>query len=77
MWDDERTPRAGGKGASMSTARSDASDEEQPGLKRDIEPQWVIRYTAVVKNRDVIENKWCFAVAQVGNCTESGSTRKC
>jgi len=61
----------------MSTARSDASDEEQPGLERDIEPHWVIKYTAVVNNRDVIENKMCFAVAQLGNFTEPGSTRKC
>jgi len=38
VWDDERTPRPGEKGASILAARSDASDEEQ---------------LAVVKNRGV------------------------
>ena len=59
----------GEKGASILAARPDASDEE-PGLKGDIEPQWVIKYTAVVKNRGVIENKGYFAVAQLGTCIE-------
>jgi glutamate--cysteine ligase regulatory subunit len=65
------------KGASILAARSDASDEEQPGLKGDIEPHWVIKYTAAVKNRGVIENKGYFAVAQLGSCIESRSTSKC
>jgi glutamate--cysteine ligase regulatory subunit len=38
------------------------------GLQGDIEPQWVIKYTAVVKDRGVIENKGYFAEAQVGTC---------
>ena len=41
------------------------------GLEGDIEPQWVIKYTAVVKNRGVIENKGYFAVAQTGACIEA------
>ncbi len=59
----------GEKGAGLLAARPDAGDEE-PGLKGDIEPQWVIKYTAVVKNRGVIENKGYFAVAQLGTCIE-------
>ena len=43
---------------------------ESWGLQGDIEPQWVIKYTAVVKNRGVIENKGYFAVAQTGSCIE-------
>ena len=57
----------GEKGAGLLAARPDAGDDE-PGLKGDIEPQWVIKYTAVVKNRGVIENKGYFAVAQLGTC---------
>lgn len=59
----------GDKGAGIIAARPDAGDDD-PGLKGDIEPQWVIKYTAVVKNRGVIENKGYFAVAQLGNCIE-------
>ena len=35
------------------------------GLKGDIEPQWVVRYTAVVRDRGVIENKGYFAMAKL------------
>lgn len=59
----------GKSGADIIAARPDAGDDE-PGLKGDIEPQWVIKYTAVVKNRGVIENKGYFAVAQLGTCIE-------
>ena len=57
----------GENGAGVLTEET-SSDEE--GLKGDIEPQWVIKYTAVVKDRGVIENKGYFAVAQVGQCIE-------
>lgn len=56
-------------GAGIIAARPDAGPDEA-GLKGDIEPQWVIKYTAVVKNRGVIENKGYFAVAQLGSCIE-------
>lgn len=59
----------GKDGANIIAARSDAGPDE-PGLKGDVEPQWVIKYTAVVKNRGVIENKGYFAVAQLGSCIE-------
>lgn len=34
-------------------------------LKGDVEPQYVVKYTAVVKNRGVIENKGYFALAEL------------
>ena len=63
----------GENGAGLLAARPDAADCE-PGLKGDIEPQWVIKYTAVVKNRGVIENKGYLAVAQLGSCIEDTQT---
>ena len=59
----------GKPGAGILAARSEAPDSE-PGLKGDIEPQWVIKYTAVVKNRGVIENKGYFAMANLGSCVD-------
>ncbi|OIW28837.1 Aldo/keto reductase [Coniochaeta ligniaria NRRL 30616] len=35
------------------------------GLKGDLTPQWVIKYTAVVRDRGVIENKGYFAGAEL------------
>ena len=40
------------------------------GLQGSVEPQWVIKYTAVVKNRGVIENKGYFALAELDNGPE-------
>lgn len=40
-------------------------EEDSQGLKGDIEPQWVVRYTAVVRDRGVIENKGYFAMAKL------------
>ncbi|KAF2686716.1 hypothetical protein K458DRAFT_202002 [Lentithecium fluviatile CBS 122367] len=34
-------------------------------LKGDVEPQWVVKYTAVVKDRGVVESKGYFAVAEL------------
>jgi glutamate--cysteine ligase regulatory subunit len=42
-----------------------ASEDNQDGLKGDVEPQWVVKYTAVVKDRGVVENKGYFAVAEL------------
>lgn len=36
-------------------------------LKGDVEPQWVVKYTAVVKDRGVVESKGYFAVAELRN----------
>jgi len=57
----------GEKGAGILAASSDADDG---GLQGDIEPQWVVKYTAVVKDRGVIENKGYFALAEVGSCIQ-------
>ncbi|KAF2867658.1 hypothetical protein BDV95DRAFT_527443 [Massariosphaeria phaeospora] len=35
------------------------------GLSGDVEPQWVVKYTAVVKDRGVVESKGYFAVAEL------------
>ena len=42
-----------------------SSPEENGGLQGEVEPQWVVKYTAVVKNRGVVENKGYFAVAEL------------
>ncbi|MCJ1340996.1 hypothetical protein MMC09_006292 [Bachmanniomyces sp. S44760] len=39
------------------------------GLKGDVQPQWVIKYTAVVRDRGVVENKGYFAMAEVNDET--------
>jgi len=35
------------------------------GVQDEVLPQWVIKYTAVVRNRGVVENKGYFAMAQL------------
>lgn len=35
------------------------------GLRGEVQPQWVVKYTAVVMNRGVVESKGYFAVAEV------------
>jgi glutamate--cysteine ligase regulatory subunit len=42
-----------------------AGKDNEDGLKGDVEPQWVVKYTAVVKDRGVVENKGYFAVAEL------------
>lgn len=42
-----------------------AGESNKEGLKGDVSPQWVVKYTAVVKDRGVVENKGYFAVAEV------------
>jgi glutamate--cysteine ligase regulatory subunit len=42
-----------------------AGEGNEQGLKGDVEPQWVVKYTAVVKDRGVVENKGYFAVAEL------------
>lgn len=42
-----------------------AGEDNTDGLKGDVEPQWVVKYTAVVKDRGVVENKGYFAVAEL------------
>ena len=46
--------------------RKEREGEESAGtIKGDVAPQWVIKYTAVVENRGVIENKGYYAAAEV------------
>ena len=56
-------PGEKGVGVLSNGGRQEATNGA--GLKGDIEPQWVIKYTAVVKNRGVVENKGYFAVAEL------------
>ena len=51
----------GEKGASVMLK----PDEHGAGLRGDIKPRWVIKYTAVVHERGVIEDKGYFAMAQI------------
>ncbi|KAF2087245.1 putative gamma-cysteine synthetase regulatory subunit [Saccharata proteae CBS 121410] len=44
-----------------------AGEGREDGLKGDVEPQWVVKYTAVVKDRGVVENKGYFAMAELRN----------
>jgi glutamate--cysteine ligase regulatory subunit len=55
----------GEKGVGVLVAGAEGQKTDTEGLKGDIEPQWVIKYTAVVKNRGVVENKGYFAVAEL------------
>ena len=41
------------------------SKESSEGLKGDLIPEWVVKYTAVVRDRGVIENKGYFAAADL------------
>ena len=63
----------GPNGARIVAAHS-SGEPDAVGLQGDVEPQWVIKYTAVVKDRGVIENKGYFAVAQLGSCIEEKSS---
>lgn len=56
----------GERGAGILASTADAQD----GMQGDIETQWVVKYTAVVKDRGVVENKGYFALADVGSCIE-------
>ena len=53
----------GEKGAGVLGGSENGSN----GLRGDIEPQWVVKYTAVVRDRGVIENKGYFAMAEIRN----------
>ena len=55
------------KGAGILASSPEADD----GIQGDVEPQWVVKYTAVVKDRGVVENKGYFALADVGTCVKA------
>lgn len=54
------------KGVGILASAPEADD----GIRGDVEPQWVVKYTAVVKDRGVVENKGYFALADVGTCVK-------
>ena len=58
-----------GPGGAGVLADTDTDTDEGvvggPGLRGDLVPQWVIKYTAVVRDRGVIENKGYFAGAEL------------
>ncbi|PYH48614.1 putative gamma-cysteine synthetase regulatory subunit [Aspergillus saccharolyticus JOP 1030-1] len=56
----------GARGAGILASAPDADD----GIQGDVAPQWVVKYTAVVKDRGVVENKGYFALADVGSCVK-------
>lgn len=57
---------SGDKGVGVLSSGTEHQEAADPkGLKGDVEPQWVIKYTAVVKDRGVVENKGYFAVAEL------------
>ncbi|KAF3760516.1 hypothetical protein M406DRAFT_342752 [Cryphonectria parasitica EP155] len=57
----------GPKGAGVLADPADGVEredkEEEEGLRGDLTPQWVVKYTAVVRDRGVIESKGYFAGA--------------
>ncbi|KAF2269807.1 hypothetical protein CC78DRAFT_550675 [Lojkania enalia] len=52
-----------------------AGEGNNKGLKGDVEPQWVVKYTAVVKDRGVVESKGYFAVAELNKEQVHGARR--
>lgn len=52
-----------GPGAKGAGVLADPAAGLQDGLRGDLTPQWVVKYTAVVRDRGVIENKGYFAGA--------------
>ena len=42
-----------------------AGEGNEAGLRGNVEPQWVVKYTAVVKDRGVVESKGYFAAAEL------------
>lgn len=51
-------------GEKQKTLHGEAHAPEE-GLKGEVQPLWVVKYTAVVKNRGVVEDKGYFAVAEL------------
>ncbi|KAF1972581.1 hypothetical protein BU23DRAFT_160832 [Bimuria novae-zelandiae CBS 107.79] len=55
---------SGEKGAGVLAGEEDDDDDGEK-LKGEVMPQWVVKYTAVVKDRGVVESKGYFAVAEL------------
>lgn len=52
-----------GQGVRGAGILADPAEGVDEGLRGDLAPQWVVKYTAVVRDRGVIENKGYFASA--------------
>lgn len=52
-----------GQGIRGAGVLADPAEGIEEGLRGDLTPQWVVKYTAVVRDRGVIENKGYFAGA--------------
>jgi glutamate--cysteine ligase regulatory subunit len=61
----------GERGAGILASTPELDGKDGGLVKGDIETQWVVKYTAVVKDRGVVENKGYFALADVGSCVEA------
>lgn len=59
--------QAGGARVLVDRPEASINDATVPGfsLSGDVQPQWVVKYTAVVKDRGVVENKGYFAGATI------------
>lgn len=54
-----------GQGPRGAGVLADPGEGVEEGLRGDLTPQWVVKYTAVVRDRGVIENKGYFAGAEL------------
>lgn len=57
--------KTGEKRKSLHDEATTNGISESDGLQGEVQPLWVVKYTAVVKNRGVVENKGYFAVAEL------------
>ncbi|EGP91441.1 unnamed protein product [Zymoseptoria tritici ST99CH_1A5] len=57
-------PQSGGKRKNLH-GEEGVNGDAAGGLLGEVHPQWVVKYTAVVKNRGVVESKGYFAVAEL------------
>ncbi|KAI9858459.1 MAG: hypothetical protein M1824_004326 [Vezdaea acicularis] len=65
----------GPQGVGVFSANCEEAEEYQglwPAV--DIQPQWVVKYTAVVRNRGIVENKGYFAAAAVKGLPEEDTS---
>ncbi|KAK3941252.1 putative glutamate-cysteine ligase [Diplogelasinospora grovesii] len=54
-----------GQGLQGAGVLADSESGDNSGLRGDLAPRWVVKYTAVVRDRGVIENKGYFASADL------------
>jgi glutamate--cysteine ligase regulatory subunit len=58
-------PREDGGVGVLTRQNEDSTKSQSGGLQGDVEPWFVVKYTAVIKDRGIIENKGYFAVAEL------------